>query len=263
MATQQLADLDFVSVSRILNLTDAVSPQQPATFAQLNAAIEGLKSKNPAKVLTSANVNLASPGATLDGQAMAVSDRFVANGQTTNTENGIYVWNGAASPATRALDANTATELTNAVISIQSGTSAGITFRQVNTIVTLGSDPVAFSSFGTTAPPASETVAGIAEIATQVETDTGTDDQRIVTPLKLKNWVGRKQKFIQNIGDGTATQYDVTHNFNSRDVQVTVYRNATPWDNIGCDISRPTVNSVRMNFAAAPTANQFTVMVLF
>lgn len=37
---------------------------------------------------------------------------------------------------------------------------------------------------------ATETVAGIAEIATQAETDTGTDDTRIVTPLKLKNWTG-------------------------------------------------------------------------
>jgi hypothetical protein len=34
--------------------------------------------------------------------------------------------------------------------------------------------------------PASETVAGIAEIATQTETNTGTDDARIVTPLKMK-----------------------------------------------------------------------------
>jgi hypothetical protein len=35
---------------------------------------------------------------------------------------------------------------------------------------------------------ASETVAGIAEIATQVETDAGTDDTRIVSPLKLFDW---------------------------------------------------------------------------
>lgn len=35
--------------------------------------------------------------------------------------------------------------------------------------------------------PASETVAGVAELATQAETDTGTDDGRIVTPLKLAN----------------------------------------------------------------------------
>lgn len=34
--------------------------------------------------------------------------------------------------------------------------------------------------------PASETVAGIAELATQAETNTGTDDERIVTPLKLQ-----------------------------------------------------------------------------
>lgn len=39
-------------------------------------------------------------------------------------------------------------------------------------------------------PPATETQAGIAEIATQVETDAGVDDTRIVTPLKLANFVG-------------------------------------------------------------------------
>ncbi|VVT07389.1 gp53-like domain-containing protein [Erythrobacter sp. EC-HK427] len=34
-------------------------------------------------------------------------------------------------------------------------------------------------------PPATETVKGVAEIATQDEVDAGTDDERIVTPLKL------------------------------------------------------------------------------
>lgn len=35
-------------------------------------------------------------------------------------------------------------------------------------------------------PPATETVKGVAEIATQAEVDEGVDDQRIVTPLKLE-----------------------------------------------------------------------------
>jgi len=39
------------------------------------------------------------------------------------------------------------------------------------------------------APDATETVKGIAELATQAETNTGTDDLRIVTPLKLRNTV--------------------------------------------------------------------------
>ncbi len=38
-------------------------------------------------------------------------------------------------------------------------------------------------------PPATETQQGIAEIATQVETDAGTLDDKIVTPLKLANFV--------------------------------------------------------------------------
>jgi Phage tail-collar fibre protein/Putative tail fiber protein gp53-like, C-terminal len=36
---------------------------------------------------------------------------------------------------------------------------------------------------------ASETVAGLSEIATQAETDAGTDDVRFITPKKLKAWV--------------------------------------------------------------------------
>ncbi|HYD23844.1 MAG TPA: hypothetical protein VEB68_03540 [Croceibacterium sp.] len=38
-------------------------------------------------------------------------------------------------------------------------------------------------------PPATETVKGVAELATQPETDAGADDSRIVTPLKLKNFI--------------------------------------------------------------------------
>lgn len=36
-------------------------------------------------------------------------------------------------------------------------------------------------------PAATEALAGIAEVATQAEVDAGTDDTRIVTPLKLAN----------------------------------------------------------------------------
>ena len=39
-------------------------------------------------------------------------------------------------------------------------------------------------------PDASETVKGILELATQAETDAGTDDLRAVTPLKLQNKAG-------------------------------------------------------------------------
>lgn len=53
-------------------------------------------------------------------------------------------------------------------------------------------------------PAASETNPGIAEIATQLETDTGTDDLRFVTPLKLANFVGAGG-FAGSFTDLTAT----------------------------------------------------------
>lgn len=46
---------------------------------------------------------------------------------------------------------------------------------------------------------ATETVSGIAEIATQVETDAGTDDLRIVTPLKLKSALSTAPKILTSI----------------------------------------------------------------
>lgn len=41
-------------------------------------------------------------------------------------------------------------------------------------------------------PPATETVQGVAELATQAETDAGEDDERIVTPLKLAGALGAR-----------------------------------------------------------------------
>lgn len=45
----------------------------------------------------------------------------------------------------------------------------------------------AIADLGGGGSAASESTAGIAELATQAETNTGTDDARIVTPLKLTN----------------------------------------------------------------------------
>jgi hypothetical protein len=126
----------------------------------------------------------------------------------------------------------------------------------------IGTNNVVWVADGSSAPAASETTSGIAELATQAETDAGADDLRMVTPLKLANWPGRKRKTIAaTFGDGTATQFDFTHNFGTRDAQAVIYRNSAPFDNIGVDISRPDVNTLRANFVGAPTANQFVVYV--
>jgi hypothetical protein len=253
---------DFQNACRIQNLPDPASAQEPATKAYVDAAVEGLAWKDSVRVATTANLNLASPGATIDGITMVSADRVLVRSQTLPAENGIYIWNGSAVAMTRAADVSTAAELEQAVTTVEEGTNAGASFRQTAVNLTLGTTAIAWTSFGVVAPAATETTAGIAEIATQVETDTGTDDTRIVTPAKLANWSGRVQVVGANFGDGSATQYDITHNLNTRDVQVAVFRNSGNYDEILCDISRPTVNAVRLNFQVAPTSNQFRCVVM-
>ena len=71
--------------------------------------------------------------------------------------------------------------------------------------------------------------------------------------------VTRKANF--NVGDGAATSYNLAHNFGTRDVQIRVYRNSTPWDDVEVDISRPDVNTVTLTFATAPAASAFRASV--
>lgn len=261
MAKAIHSHLDFQNVIRIQNLPDPTAAQEAATKAYVDSTVEGLAWKDSCRVATSANVNLASPGASVDGITMVASDRVLVRAQTAPAENGIYLWNGAAVAMTRAADTSTAAEIEQAVTTVEEGTSAGSTFRQTAVNATLGTTAIAWVAFGTVAPAATETTAGIAEVATQAETDAGTDDARFVTPLKLATYAGRLHAVAAAFGDGSATQYDITHNLNTRDVHVAVYRNSGSFDEILCDVSRPSVNAVRLNFQTAPTSNQFRCVV--
>lgn len=262
MARVIKSHLDFENTARIQNLPDPTGAQEPATKAYVDAAIEGIAWKDSARVATQSNLNLSSPGATIDGVTMATSDRVLVRSQSTASENGIYIWNGAAVAMTRAPDASTFAELEQAVVTVEEGTSAGATFRQSAVNGTLGSTSVAWTTFGTSAPSASESTAGIAEIATQAEADAGTDDARILTTLKAKTASWMLRKYATDFGDGSATQYTITHNLGTRDVTVAVYRNSGAYDEVLCDVEHTTTNTVTLRMASAPTLNQFRCAVV-
>jgi hypothetical protein len=253
-------DLDFQGSARAFGLPNPTTATDAATKAYVDSAVEGLAWKDGARVATQGNTNLAAPGASIDGIAMVVNDRVLVRAQTTGTENGIYIWNGAAAAMTRALDASTFDELEQAVLTVEEGSSAGTTFRQTAVNGTLGSTTVTFSSFGTGAPSATETTAGIAELATQAETDAGTDDQRIVTPFKGKtaSWAGKRAS--QTIGDGSATNIIFNHGLGTEDVEIYVRETG------GAKRQRPFVvvehtstSQVTLRFNTAPALNTLRV----
>lgn len=253
--------LDMKGASRIQNLPAPATDNEPARNIDLKNAVEGLKQKDPVRVATQSNINLASPGASLDGVALASGNRVLVKAQTAPAENGIYVWTGAASAMTRAIDGSTAAELNGSLIPVAEGTNAGQNWRQTAVIATLGTDAVTFAQFGSGVAPATTTTQGTVEIATQAEVNAGTDTARSVTPETLAGWTGRKYKNGATYGDATATQFDVTHNFATLDVQIATYRVSTG-ERVYPKETAFSVNVARVNFTVAPGINEFRTVVI-
>lgn len=255
---KQLEDLNFLSGARITDLPNGTDPQHPATVAQLNSYAAGQKWKEPsARVRAQGNINLSAPGASINGIFLIAGDTFLAPLQTTTTENGIYIWTGAVSAATRRSDADTFTKLEAAVISIEEGTDAGTSWRQTQVNGVIGTDPIAFANFGTTTPDASETVAGKVELSTTAEGRAGINDTTAMTPAKVQDklvyhGVSKFAKF-QITGDGSTTSFTITHNYNTRDVACSdVKEDDTPYGSVGVGVANITVNTTVVSFAFAP-----------
>jgi len=56
------------------------------------------------RVASAANLNLSAPGNPVNGVTLTTGDRVWVRYQTVSSENGLYVWNGAATPMTRLAD---------------------------------------------------------------------------------------------------------------------------------------------------------------
>lgn len=84
--------------------------------------------KNPVDTVSAfgTNINLAAPGAVINGVTMAAGMRFLAVDQTLPAENGIYIWNGAAVPATRSTDADTDAKVTHGMFTWVDGNTGNL-----------------------------------------------------------------------------------------------------------------------------------------
>lgn len=256
------SNLNFTGGAKVTGLPAATTAGDAVEYAQFNSALQGISWKDNVRAASTANINLASPGTTIDGVTMANSDRFLAKDQSTQTQNGVYIFNGSAAAATRATDFDSFDEIESAIVPVDEGTTnAGTQWRQTQVNGVIGTNNVIFTTFQASAPSASETTAGIAEIATQTETDTGTDDLRMVTPLKLKTWSNAKKKFTATIGNASLTQIDVTHNLGTTDLVHEVYV-ASTGARIQCDVTTPDANTSRFNFTTAPTSNELKVVIV-
>lgn len=72
---------------------------------------------------------------------------------------------------------------------------------------------------------------------------------------------GTVAKYATSVGNGSATNIVVTHSLGSLDVIVQVLDNATGAQ-VECDVTHNSTTQVTLDFAVAPTSNQYRVVVL-
>lgn len=146
------------------------------------------------------------------------------------------------------------------------GTTAGVSFNVGDVIIAKvdAAFPNAASDWiqlEVNRDQATETALGVVELATQAEVNTGTDDLRVITPLKLKTYLDNAVGgYAATIGNGTNTSYALTHNLGTRDVIVLIY-DTTTYEQVYADVVMSSTTEVTVTFAVAPATNAYRVVI--
>lgn len=234
---------------RITGLADASADTDAASWGQVKSLVRGLDWKDSVVVAVSSNVNTSSPGASLDGVAMSSGDRVLLTAQSTGSQNGPWVWNGAASAMTRPVDWVTGLASGGAVFPIEQGTSADkLAICTTNGAITVDTTSTAFTvmSAGSTYSAGTgltESPAGTFNVDTSVVA-------RHVTAL---------------IGNGSDKSLVVTHNLGNRWVHTSVYEasGSPDGEKVECGVRLLNSNQVEFHFEpSAPTVNEFRVVIV-
>lgn len=181
--------------------------------------------KAPVRCVSTSNITL-SGTQTIDGVSVVDGDRVLVAGQTTASANGIYVV--SASTWARAVDFDESSEsIAGTVVWANEGTANGDVFWALTTngTITLGSTSLVFTR----------------------------------TPAPA---VAALTKYSATIGDGSTTSFTVTHNLNSQDALAIVRQASSPFEQVFPDVRFTTANSCTIVFAAAPSTNQYRVIVV-
>lgn len=216
---------------QLTGVADPSGAQHAATqgwvLAQLAAQAGGLVFKGAARVATATNVTIATPGATVDGVAPTVGDVVLLTGQSTGTQNGPWVWNGAAVAMTRPANFDTAGEaVPGSMWIVQQGTFDNQLAILSNNTFVLNTDTATFSYLN----PAAAS-----------DNDTGYAENCPVT------------------AGGAA--WAVNHNLGTKDVIVSVRRVASPFDELDVNVTFDTTNQINVRPDVALASGEYRVVV--
>lgn len=250
---------------RLTSLASPTNGSDAATREFVEALVATGTNKGNARAAATGNVNIAAPGAVIDGVTLSLTptpDIVLLPAQTTGTQNGMYVFNGAASPMTRATNADISAEVTSGLfVFVVEGTvnaSAGFTLVTPGPIV-LGTTVLTFTQTSgagqITAGLGQSKVGNVLNVGAGLGILVNPDDVAIDTAIVAR-------KYSQLIGDGTSTSITVTHTCNTLAVIPSCILVASPFTVVMPSVACPTPSTVVFSFGIAPSVNQYRVTII-
>lgn len=255
----------------LTGLPAAAANGQPVEYAQFNTAIANVSTGTefkspPAAVVATSNVSLTAPGTALNGYTFAAGDSILLTGQTTTSQNGIYVWNSATS-LTRRSDSNSAGSLKGgAMIAVANTDNANgdslwiLASTGSITIDTTAQSWVKFQA-GTSYSAAANGGLSLTSNAFAVVPATGV--------TVGASGVGADFTVVARKVTGTmgtsGTTVSVAHNLNNSAPLVVVRygsAGATPGAQVEVDNVATDVNTVQFTFPTTPAANQYVYSII-
>lgn len=247
--------------TRINNLGDGALPTDAVNLGQLQAYVTGIAWKQPVRAASTTNVTVTAPGTSIDGVTLAAGDRVLLKNQASAAENGIWVWQAAASTLTRATDADTAAELASAATFVREGAiNADRAFVQTTDgTITVGTTGLSWAQFGgmtvytggNGVQVVGTTVSAVADPAGGLTVGANGIALNAATAVR---------KYAQNIGDGTSTTITVTHNLATTDVTWSLRYVATG-ETFDSDVVVTGANALTVTTAAALASGAARIVV--
>ncbi len=247
-----------LNAQRAQNAGDATQPTDLVTKQQMDAAIRGLDWKQEVVAASTSNTSLSAPGASMDGVTLAANDRVLLKDQTAQAENGIYIWTGAAAALTRALDADTGSELSGSTVTVQRGTvNAERVYRvTADDPITLGTTAITLAQVGG-ASQAKTAGNGLTEDASSYNVGAGTGISVAADAISIDTAVVVRKVAGNSLA---AAVTDIAHNFGHRDIQVQVWNTSTNQQEFP-DVTLPDLNTARVSFASSVAAGAYRIVV--
>lgn len=163
---------DSLTAGHLTLFQDPTSDMHAATKRYVDQRASGLDPKGSVRAASGENINVSAPGASIGGVTLSVGNRVLLKDQTNQAQNGIYVWNGAAVPMTRASDADSNDKVTSGMyvfVSEGSFATQGWILTTPDPI-TVGTTGLAFSQFNGSATYSASN--GISLSGSDIRTDT-------------------------------------------------------------------------------------------